>query len=122
MKPKVAVFVPVLLILAIGAAALAVNTRILDTSPQTEIGRANEVLVPGSAEPARATNPATAPAPAAPQTSSVPTAPPTSAPTATTSRGDDTYDDHSDDRGESGRDDDGSHDDSSGRDDHEPDD
>ncbi|AKE90480.1 hypothetical protein AAT18_15925 [Rhodococcus aetherivorans] len=37
-----------LFVLAIGAAALAVNTRILSTSSNSDIGRANEVLVPSS--------------------------------------------------------------------------
>ena len=58
-----------LFVLGIGAAALAVNTRILYTSPQPDIGRANEVLVPSSAPPIPATG-----------VNAVPTAPPPTAP------------------------------------------
>ena len=82
MSSKVAVIASLLFVLGIGAAALAVNTRILDTSPQPDIGRANEVLVPSSA-------------PAIPATgvTAVPTAPP---PTVSAPRSDDdtSHDDH----------------------------
>ena len=54
MRSKVAVIVSLLFVLAIGGAALAVNTRILNTSPQPDIGRANEVLIPGAGQPAPA--------------------------------------------------------------------
>ena len=57
MRSKVAVIVSLLFVLAIGGAALAVNTRILNTSPQPDIGRATEVLVPGGAQPAPAPAP-----------------------------------------------------------------
>ena len=53
MRSKVAVIVSLVFVLAVGGAALAVNTRILNTSPPPDIGRANEVLVPGGAQPAR---------------------------------------------------------------------
>ena len=69
MSSRVGVIVSLLFVLGIGAAALAVNTRILDTSPQPDIGRANEVLVPGSAPPIPATG-----------VTAVPTAPPPIAP------------------------------------------
>lgn len=52
MRSKVAVIVSLVFVLAVGGAALAVNTRILNTSPQPDIGRANEVLIPGGAQPA----------------------------------------------------------------------
>ncbi|AUM19239.1 hypothetical protein YT1_0237 [Rhodococcus ruber] len=61
--------VAVVFILVIGAAALAVNTRILNASSTSDIGRADQVLVPGTS-PAdsgastqqTSTPPATAPA------------------------------------------------------------
>jgi hypothetical protein len=52
MRSKVAVIVSLVFVLTVGGAALAVNTRILNTSPQPDIGRANEVLIPGGAQPA----------------------------------------------------------------------
>ncbi|MFZ2175905.1 MAG: hypothetical protein WAW17_18070 [Rhodococcus sp. (in: high G+C Gram-positive bacteria)] len=60
MRSKVVVAVAVLFILAIGTAALAVNTRILNTSSNSDIGRADEVLIPSS--PTRGAPP-TIPAP-----------------------------------------------------------
>ena len=60
MKSKVAVIVSLVFVLAVGGAALAVNTRILNTSPQPDIGRANELLIPGGAQPAVAPTPPTA--------------------------------------------------------------
>lgn len=74
MRSKVAVIVSLLFVLAIGGAALAVNTRILNTSPQPDIGRATEVLVPGGAQPVTAPAPPAA-SPSAP-TPVTPTAPP----------------------------------------------
>ena len=77
MRSKVAVIASLLFVLAIGGAALAVNTRILNTAPQPDIGRANEVLVPGSRQPA------TAPATATPSVVATPTTtapPPTVSP------------------------------------------
>ncbi|WGI36042.1 hypothetical protein QDT91_29005 (plasmid) [Mycolicibacterium aubagnense] len=64
MRSKVAVIVSLIFVLAVGGAALAVNTRILNTSPPPDIGRANEVLMPGGAQPAVAptATPAVAPA------------------------------------------------------------
>lgn len=52
MRSKVSVIVSLVFVLAVGGAALAVNTRILTISPQPDIGRANEVLIPGEAQPA----------------------------------------------------------------------
>lgn len=52
MRSKAAVIISLLFVLAVGGAALAVNMRILNTSPQPDIGRANEVLIPGSGQPA----------------------------------------------------------------------
>ncbi|MGX7728626.1 hypothetical protein ACWPOB_05050 [Rhodococcus sp. 2H158] len=69
MRSKVAVVVAVLFVLAIGAAALAVNTRILSTSSNSDIGHADEVLVPSS------------PTPGAPPSTSAPT--PATTPTST---------------------------------------
>ena len=60
MRSKVAVIVSVVFVLIVGGAALAVNTRILNTSPQPDIGRANELLVPGGTQPAVAPTPPTA--------------------------------------------------------------
>jgi hypothetical protein len=78
MRSKVAVIVSLLFVLGIGAAALAVNTRILDSSPQPDIGRANEVLAPGSAPSGEtAVAPSTAPVVAPP---AVPTASPPNVP------------------------------------------
>lgn len=104
MRSKVAVIVSLLIVLAIGGAALAVNTRILDTSPQPDIGRANEVLAP------RGEGPPTAPTTVTP---SVLQTVPTQAPPPTASP----HDDHDDD-------DEHEADERSGRDedDHEPDD
>ncbi|MCX2933881.1 hypothetical protein ORI20_26775 [Mycobacterium sp. CVI_P3] len=62
MRSKVAVIASLLFVLVIGAAALAVNTRILDTSPRPDIGRANELLAPNSASPTAATGVPAAPA------------------------------------------------------------
>ncbi len=64
MRSKVAVIVSVVFVLIVGGAALAVNTRILNTSPPPDIGRANEVLIPGGAQPAVAptASPAVVPA------------------------------------------------------------
>jgi len=87
MRSKVAVIVSLLFVLGIGAAALAVNTRILETSPQPDVGRANDVFAPTSAPivaPIPATGgpavapPAVAPPPAVPAFTppAVPTAPP----------------------------------------------
>ncbi|MCI4673978.1 hypothetical protein [Candidatus Mycolicibacterium alkanivorans] len=77
MRSKLAVIVSLLFVLAIGGAALAVNTRILNTSPQPDIGRANEVLIPGGGQPASQPTPPPAvptPPPAVPTLS--PAAPP----------------------------------------------
>lgn len=52
MRSKAAVIISLLFVLAVGGAALAVNMRILNTSPQPDFGRANEVLVPGNGQPA----------------------------------------------------------------------
>jgi hypothetical protein len=51
MKAKAAVMFTVIVILAIGAAALAINTRILDTPSHGDVGRANELLIPAGATP-----------------------------------------------------------------------
>lgn len=70
MRSKVAVVVSLVFVLAIGAAALAVNTRILETSPQPDIGHANEVLAPSSApavEPPAVTPPALPPTVSSPR-------------------------------------------------------
>ncbi|MDV3136733.1 MULTISPECIES: hypothetical protein [Mycobacteriaceae] len=83
MRSKVAVIASLLFVLAIGGAAMAVNTRILNTAPQPDIGRANEVLVPGGGQPA------TAPATATPTV--VPTAPTTAPPAAVLPRNDDEH-------------------------------
>lgn len=48
MRSKTAVIVAVVFILVIGAAALAVNTRILNASSTSDIGRADQVLIPGT--------------------------------------------------------------------------
>ena len=48
MRSKTAVIVAVVFILVIGAAALAVNTRILNASSTSDIGRADRVLIPGT--------------------------------------------------------------------------
>lgn len=85
MKSKVAMIVSLLAVLAVGGAALAVNTRILNTSPQPDIGRANEVLVPGGPQPATAT-PSVVPPTVMP--SVVPT---TAAPAAVSPRNDDEH-------------------------------
>lgn len=82
MRSKLAVVVSLLFVLAIGGAALAVNTRILNSSPQTGIGRANEVLIPRDAEPGLA------PAPPTASFSNVPTAP---APTVSPPRSNDEH-------------------------------
>ncbi len=78
MRSKVAVIVALLFVLAVGAAALAVNTRILDTSPRPDIGRANEVLAPSSAPPGVAPVPVTGVPAVAPPV--VPATPPTASP------------------------------------------
>ena len=85
MNSKVGVIASVLLVLGIGAAALAVNTKILDTTPQLGIGRANEVLVPIGGPPITATGVTPAP--------TVPTPPP---PAVSAPRSDDqtSHDDH----------------------------
>ncbi|MBH0119163.1 hypothetical protein M1M07_15115 [Rhodococcus sp. HM1] len=68
MRSKTAVIVAAVTILVIGAAALAVNTRILNASSTSDIGRADQVLVPGTAPAGNGTStqhtstpPATAP-------------------------------------------------------------
>jgi hypothetical protein len=78
MSSKVAVIVSLLFVLAIGGAALAVNTRILNSSPQPNIGRANEVLVPAGAPPATLPGPPVVSSVVAPPTATAP--PPTIAP------------------------------------------
>lgn len=103
MKSKVAVVVSLAFVLVIGGAALAVNTRILDTSPPSDIGRANELLIPGGATPALppTATPAVVTAP-------TPTAPTPTAPTSIASpRSDDEHraGEHSEDEGEHDRDD-----------------
>lgn len=78
MRSKVAVIVSLMFVLAVGGAALAVNTRILNTSPQPDIGRANELLLPSGAPPAATPPPVTTPAvlpaptPAAPTSAGAP--------------------------------------------------
>lgn len=71
MRSKVAVVLSLIFILATGTAALVVNTRILDTSPQNDIGRANEVLVPAPSAPGVTTGvpPSVLPPPPQPPTS-----------------------------------------------------
>ncbi len=52
MRPNAAVIVSLIFVLVIGAAALAINTRILDASSHGDVGRANEILVPAGTKPA----------------------------------------------------------------------
>jgi hypothetical protein len=85
MKPKVAAVLSLAGILATGTAALVVNTQTLDNSSYSDIGKANQLLLPGTpaggAAPGGATGgPAQTPAPSAPST--VPAEPESAVPTA----------------------------------------